>query len=136
MSIHPGDLQGLSLTILGRLTALDMTTTAAYNVFNNGPNTCLLTHVVFSSFSATPNGQALPSAFGYSWGLNSTTAPNDMRTATTFGAALIAPAVITQNLTTAPSYIPAFLKLYFAVTATTGAAGTCNVTFFGGILNK
>ncbi len=136
MSIQPGDLQGLRIMELGKLTAVPMTATAAFNVFNNGPNTCLLNYVVFRNFSAYANGQLLPSAFGYSWGLNSTTAPNDMRTSATFGSPQPAPVAIAQNVTTSPSYIPPFAKLYFAVTATTGALGTCDVTFFGGILNR
>ena len=38
-SIHPGDLQGLRIMELAKLTAVDMTTTAAFNVLNNGNRT-------------------------------------------------------------------------------------------------
>src|SRR5215471_13377880 len=98
-TVAPRDLFGLHVVEIGRLTGVDMTTAAVYNVLNNGPRTILLIAATFSNFSAFPDGTALPSSFAFSWGLNSATTPNDMRAAGAFGAGLNAPCIKTQDIT-------------------------------------
>jgi hypothetical protein len=135
-TVAPNDLEGLEVQTLSKIVGLDMTTAAVYDVYRPGRQTALLLCAAFTNFSAYPTGTILPSAWGFSWGLNSATTPNDMRASTTIGAGVPAPIIKLQDLLAQPSYITPNSVFRFAVTAVTGATGTCDITFYGGILNK
>ncbi|HXU06350.1 MAG TPA: hypothetical protein VN903_35585 [Polyangia bacterium] len=134
----PGDLGGLHVVRLAKLTAVDMTTAAAYNVYKNGPNTVMLVAWVLTNFSAFPDGTAPPATWACSFGTNSTTAPTNMRAAGTISAAPSTPVVTAQSfsVSTLTPYIAPFTSLYFAVTTTTNGLGTFDAIFYGGILNR
>ena len=136
---HPGDLTGLKIQILGKLTAVDMTTAAVFNVFNNGPNQCLLTHVTFGNFSAFPTGISLPGTWAFSYGTAPTTAaapaaPANLQSSGSMSGK--APYLLAQAMTNTSAYIAAFYTLYFAVVTTTNGVGTFDAVFYGGVLGK
>jgi hypothetical protein len=136
---HADDLNGLHVIRLAKLTGVDMTTAAAFNVYNNGPNTVLLIGWAMGNFSAFPNGSAPPATWAMSYGTNSSTAPTNMRAALSIAnASTVVPVVASQALgiaTTQPYILP-FTTLYFAVTTTTNGVGTFDMVFYGGILNR
>ncbi len=136
-----GDFNGLKLVRLAKLSAVDMTTAAVYNVYNNGPNTVLLLVCALHNFSAfTESVTNLPATWAFTYGTAKTgatapTAPNNMRTAQT-PSGVSPPYLIGQGITTTSPYIPPFFTLYFAVSTATNGVGTFDVTFYGGILAK
>jgi hypothetical protein len=134
----PGDFGGLHVVRLAKLTSVDMTTAAAFNVYKNGPNTVLLVAWALVNFSAFPDGTAPPATWAFSYGTDSSTAPVNMRAASTISSAPSVPIVGAQSFSTSTllPYIQPFTTLYFAVTTTTNGVGTFDVVFYGGILNR
>ena len=138
--VHPGDLTGVKLQILGKLTAVDMTTTAVFNVFNNGPNNCIICYHVLGNFSAFPIGQPLPATWAFSVGRTATsatapTAPTDLVGATPITGSK-APYLNAQGMTNTNAYIAPFNTLYFAISTATNGVGTFDYTALGVILAK
>ena len=136
----PGDLAGLHLIRLAKLTGVDMTATSVSNVYANGPKSVLIVAAVLHNFSAFTDAALLPASWAFSYGSapNSAaapTTPNNLRTAVTISG-IAPPYVIGQSFTSVAPYLPAFYTLYFAITTATNGVGTFDVTFYGGILSK
>jgi hypothetical protein len=134
----PSDLGGSRIVRLAHLTGLDMTTTAVYNWYNNGPNTVLQIAWVLSTFSAFPDGTAPPATWAFSVGSNSSTTPNNMRAAGVISSAPSMPVVIGVSFSTSTltPYIQPGGTVWFAITTATNGVGTFNATLFGCILAR
>ncbi len=134
----PGDLGGLHVVRLAKLTGISMTSAAVYNAYKNGPNTVMLVAYALINFSAFPDGSAPPATWAWSAGTDSATTPVNMKAAGTISSAPSIPVVVAQSfsLSTLTPYIPPFTTFYFAVTTTTNGSGTFDAVFYGGILNR
>lgn len=137
---RPGDFEGLHVQRIAKLTAIDMTTAAVFNVYNNGPNTVMLVAIALTNFSSFPDNTALPATWAFTYGSAPTTAtpptsPTNLRSAQTVSGA-VAPYLLGTGITTTSPYLPPFYTLYFAISTATNGAGTFNVNFFGGFLAK
>lgn len=135
MSATPDNFKGLSVGVLARLTNIDMTTAAAFNVCNATSKTIALTHVCFENFSAFAVGVAFPATWACSWGTNSVTTPTNMFNAA-IGTTAIIPFVIAQPMLAVSPYIQPGQALWFAVVTTTNGVGTIGaITFCGGFIS-
>lgn len=133
---HPDIFKGLRIDVLGKLSTVDMTTAAVFNVLNNDNRTLLLTHVTMSGFSSFAIGAAFPATWACSWGTSSSTAPTDMYNAAPGNTGNV-PVVIAQPMYAVVPYIEPTKSLYFAVVTTTNGLGTIGtINFFGAILAR
>jgi hypothetical protein len=136
----PGDLEGLYVTRLAKITGLSMTATSVTNWYVNGPKTVMVVAAVLSNFSAFPDGTALPATWAFSYGsapngATAPTAPTNLRAALAPNPT-VTPYVITQSMTTSAPYLQPWFTVYFAVSTATNGAGTFDATLYGGILSK
>lgn len=135
--IFPDDLGG-QVVRLAKLSAIDMTTAAAYNWYNNGKNTVLAIAWSLQNFSAFPDGTAPPATWAWSAGTNSSTAPTNMKAAGTISSAPATPVctAFSFSSSTLVCMIPPQTTLYLAVTTTTNGSGTFDAVFYGIILAR
>ncbi len=135
----PSDLGGLQIVLLGKLTAVDMTTSAVFNWFSNGQNTVLATHFVLRNFSGFPDGSSTPATWAFSVGTDSSSSPANMRAAaaaTAVSTLLPLVGAFVPGTTTLNQYIMPRTICYFKVTTTTNGVGTFDAELYGGYLPR
>jgi hypothetical protein len=135
----PGDIGGLRIARLGKITGISMTATAVFDWYNNGQATVLATHFILHTFSDFPDGTSTPATWAFSIGTDSATVPVNMRAAASAtNASTVVPIVAAFVLgsTTLTQYIPPRTTCYFAVTTTTNGVGTFDATLYGGYLDR
>lgn len=136
--VLPGDIGGLRIVLLGKLTGISMTAAAVFDWYNNGQATVLVTHYILKNFSGFPDGTATPATWAFSVGTDSAVTPVNMRAAGTISAAPGTPVVVAQSVSTSTltPYIPPRTTCYFAVTTTTNGVGTFDAEMYGGYINR
>ncbi len=136
--VNVGDIGGLDIVLLGKLTGISMTSAAVYNWYNNGQNTVLVTHFVLKNFSAFPDGTAPPATWAWSVGSDSATTPVNMKAAGTISSAPATPVALAQSVSvsTLTPYVPPRTTVYLAVTTTTNGSGTFDAELYGGYIDR